>query len=141
MSSDRISERLHHTGFVVESITAVMESFCRAVGGSSWSEIWHDPLQRVRVAFIYPSRLGDPSIELIEPAGLGSPVQRFLERSGGLHHLCYEVDGLDEVVRGASVRGLVMVHRPQSAVAFGGRRIAWFLTRENLLIEYLEGAR
>ena len=140
MSSNQVGERLHHTGFVVASIAAVMERFCRAVGGSSWSETWHDPLQRVRVAFIYPSHPGDPSLELVEPAGPGSPVEKFLEHSGGLHHLCYEVDNLDEVVRGASSRGLVMIRRPQPALAFGGRRIAWFLTHEGLLIEYLERA-
>jgi methylmalonyl-CoA/ethylmalonyl-CoA epimerase len=138
MSSNQVSERLHHTGFVVASIAAVMESFCRAVAGSGWSETWHDPLQRVRVAFIYPSQPGDPSIELVEPAYPGSPVKKFLERGGGMHHLCYEVDNLDEAVRGASARGLVMIRRPVPAVALGGRRVAWFLSREKLLIEYLE---
>lgn len=138
--SNHVAQRFHHTGFVVPSIAAVMESFCRAIGGSNWSETWHDPLQRVRVAFIYPSHPGDPSIELVEPVGPGSPVERFLERSGGLHHICYEVDNLDEALRGASARGLVMIRRPQPAVAFGGRRIAWFLTPEKLLIEYLERA-
>jgi methylmalonyl-CoA/ethylmalonyl-CoA epimerase len=137
MSSNQ-GERFHHTGFVVASIAAVIESFCRAVGGSNWSQTWHDPLQCVRVAFIYPSHPGDPSVELVEPAGLGSPVEAFLEHGGGLHHLCYEVDDLDEAVRGASARGLIMIRRPQPAVAFGGRRIAWFLTREGLPIEYLE---
>lgn len=136
--SNQAGERLHHTGFVVASIAAVGDSFCRAVGGSSLSEIWHDPLQRVRVSFIYPSHAGDPSIELVEPADPSSPVQKFLDRSGGLHHLCYEVDNIDEAVLGASARGLVMIHRPRPAVAFGGRRIAWFHTREKLLIEYLE---
>ncbi len=140
MSSNQVSERFHHTGFVVASIAAVMESFCKAVGGSNWSETWHDPLQRVRVAFIYPSHPGDPSVELVEPAGPDSPVGKFLERGGGLHHLCYEVDNLDGAVRGASARGLVMILRPRPAVAFGGRRIAWFLSRDKLLIEYLEGA-
>jgi methylmalonyl-CoA/ethylmalonyl-CoA epimerase len=135
-----VGERLHHTGFVVASIAAVRETFCRAVSGSNWSETWHDPLQRVRVAFIYPGYPGDPSVELVEPAGPGSPVEKFLERSGGLHHLCYEVDNLDEVVRDASTRGLVMTRRPEPAVAFGGRRIAWFISREKLLIEYLERA-
>ena len=137
MSSNQAWGRLHHTGFVVASIAAVMESFCRAVAGSGWSETWHDPLQRVCVAFIYPSHAGDPSIELVEPADPASPVQTFLERGGGMHHLCYEVDNLDEAVRGASVRGLVMIRRPQPAVAFGGRRIAWFLSPEKLLIEDL----
>lgn len=138
MSSNPARQRLHHTGFVVASIAAVIESFCRAVAGSGWSETWHDPLQRVRVAFIYPSHAADPSIELVEPADPGSPVQQFLERGGGMHHLCYEVDNLEEAVRDAPTRGLVMIRRPQPAVAFGGRRIAWFLSREKLLIEYLE---
>src|SRR4051794_14460179 len=111
------NQRMHHSGFVVASIDDVIERFCRAIGGSSWSQTWHDPLQRARVAFIYPSHAGDPSVELVEPAGPGSPVEKFLERGGGLHHLCYEVEGLDEVVRGARDRGLVMVSRPQPAVA------------------------
>jgi len=109
MSSNQLGERFHHTGFVVASIAGVMESFRRAVGGSNWSETWHDPLQRVRVAFIYPSHPGDPSVELVEPAGPGTPVEKFLERGGGLHHLCYEVENLDKTVQGSSARGLVMI--------------------------------
>lgn len=138
MSDHPLSQRFHHTGFVVASIADVIESFCRSVDGGNFSQTWHDPVQRVRVAFIYPRRSTDPSIELVEPADPGSPVEKFLERGGGLHHVCYEVEGLDEAVRGASARGLAIVRRPQPAVAFGGRRIAWFLSREKLLIEYLE---
>jgi hypothetical protein len=44
-------------------------------------------------------------------------------------------------VRDARGCGLVMIRRPQPAVAFGGRRIAWFVSREKLLIEFLEGSR
>jgi methylmalonyl-CoA/ethylmalonyl-CoA epimerase len=138
MASNRLGERLHHTGFVVPSVSSVMERFSRALGGGGCSEIWHDPLQGVRVAFIYPSRTSDPSIELIEPAGPGSPVQKFLDQGGGLHHLCYEIDNLDEAVREATARGLAIIRRPQPAVAFGGRRIAWFHLRGGLLVEYLE---
>ena len=105
--SSRQGERFHHTGFVVASIAAAIESFCRSVGGSHWSETWHDPLQRVRVAFIYPSRPSDPSIELVEPAGPGSPVESFLERGGGLHHICYEGSTASmKVCGGAPARGL-----------------------------------
>ena len=78
-------------------------------------------------------------IELVEPTGPDSPVQRFLtERTGGLHHLCYEVDDADaELGRIRATKGLI-VSRPQPAVAFGGRRIAWALTREKVLLEFLE---
>jgi methylmalonyl-CoA/ethylmalonyl-CoA epimerase len=137
-ASDSASERFHHTGYVVASIAEVIESFCIAIGGSGWSETWHDPIQRVRVAFIYSSQPGDPSVELVEPAGPGSPVEKFLEHGGGLHHVCYEVGDMEETMRIAPSRGLTVIRRPQPAVAFGGRRIAWVITRERLLIEYLE---
>jgi len=130
--------RFHHVGFVVTSIAPVIESFCRALGGKSWSETWHDSVQKVRVAFILPQTEGDPGFELVEPAGPGSPVEDFLEVGGGLHHVCYEVDDLDRAVRDARSLGLIMVRRPQPAVAFDGRRIAWFISREKLLIELLE---
>jgi len=60
MSFNHLGQRLHHTAFVVVSIADVIESFCLAVDGSGWSETWHDPLQRVRVSFIYPSHEGRP---------------------------------------------------------------------------------
>jgi methylmalonyl-CoA/ethylmalonyl-CoA epimerase len=135
-----VGQRIHHTGFVVASISAVLESFCRSIRGNGWSQTWHDPKQRVRVAFIYPSHPDEPSIELVEPADRGSPVEKFLEHGGGLHHLCYEFSNFDEAVGSASAQGLVLVRRPQPAIAFGGRRIAWFQSRERLLIEYLEKA-
>jgi len=120
MSDHPLSQRFHHTGFVVASIADVIESFCLSVDGGNFSQTRHDPVQRVRVAFIYPRRSTDPSLELVEPAGPGSPVERFLERGTGCTMLCYEVEGLDEAVRNASARGLVTIRRPQPAVAFGG---------------------
>jgi methylmalonyl-CoA/ethylmalonyl-CoA epimerase len=130
--------RLHHTGFVVPSIAGAIEGICRSLGAKEWSETWHDPLQRVRVAFVYSHHPGEASLELVEPAGPNSPVEKHLERGGGLHHLCYEVNDFDQAVGRASERGLIMVQRPRPAVAFSGRRIAWFLTPERLLLEYLE---
>jgi hypothetical protein len=35
-------------------------------------------------------------------------------------------------------RKAVVIRPPKPAVAFGGRRIAWMVTRERLVIEYLE---
>ena len=38
-------------------------------------------------------------IELIHPLSAESPVQKFLDkRGGGLHHICFETDALDEDV-------------------------------------------
>ena len=137
-SEERALGRFHHVGFVVPSIAPVIESLSRALGAKRWSQTWYDPIQKVRVAFIYPQSETDPSIELVEPAAPDAPVQDFLANGGGLHHVCYEIEDLDRTVRDARSSGLLMIRRPQQAVAFSGRRIAWFISREKLLIEFLE---
>jgi len=129
--------RLHHVGFVVASIEQAMPRFVRSLA-ATWDErVIHDPLQKVKVAFL-TTRAGDPQIELVEPLGDGSPVFRFLQQGGGLHHVCYEVADLDEQLPEFRSRGAVIAKRPKPAVAFGGRRIAWLLTAEKLLVELLE---
>jgi methylmalonyl-CoA/ethylmalonyl-CoA epimerase len=134
--------RLHHVGFIVQSIEESMPGFVRSLGGSWDSQIFHDPIQRVKVAFLRPGVGPEVQIELVEPVGENSPVRRFLETSnGGMHHLCYEVADLNESVRVMRANGAMLVRPPKPAVAFADRRIAWVLTAEGLLIEYLEEDR
>ena len=84
---------LHHVGFVVTSMAESRDGFARSTGSEPVSEIVHDPLQRVRVAFLaHPN--GGPQFELVEPFGERSPAAAFAAQGGGLHHLCYEVDDL-----------------------------------------------
>jgi methylmalonyl-CoA/ethylmalonyl-CoA epimerase len=132
--------RLHHVGFVVANIETAMPGFLRSLAAEWNGQVFHDPLQKVRVAFL-ATRAQDPLIELVEPAGDDSPVLRFLqERGGGLHHVCYEVADLGEGLAAFRSRGALIAKRPLPAVAFGGRRIAWVITSEKLLVELLEEA-
>jgi methylmalonyl-CoA/ethylmalonyl-CoA epimerase len=131
---------LHHVGFVVANIETAMPGFLRSLAAEWDGHVFHDPLQKVRVAFL-ATRAQDPLIELVEPAGDDSPVSRFLqERGGGLHHVCYEVAHLEEELIAFRSRGASIAKRPLPAVAFGGRRIAWVITSEKLLVELLEEA-
>ena len=130
--------RLHHVGFVVADIAAAMPEFIRSMGATWDSQIFADPNQKVKVAFL-TTRPGDAQVELVEPNGPDSPVLRFLkEKGGGLHHVCYEVRDLEQELADFRERGSWIVKRPLPAVAFQGRRIAWLLTPEKLLIELLE---
>lgn len=130
--------KLHHMGFVVLSIQESAESFAVSLGASWDGKIVFDPIQKVHVAFFQGYSPTDPLIELVEPGGPESPVSRFLERGGGLHHLCYEVKDLELHLAFCKSIGTAIIRRPLPAVAFGGRRIAWALTRKRLLVEFLE---
>lgn len=130
--------RLHHVGFVVGNILSEVESFARSIGASWDQMIFHDPLQKAKVTFLRTPCPTDALIELIEPAGEGSPVLPFLRKGGGLHHVCYEVEDLNAHLVLMRLSGAVVVRRPLPAVAFENRRIAWALTKQKLLMEFLE---
>jgi methylmalonyl-CoA/ethylmalonyl-CoA epimerase len=132
---------LHHVGHVVASIEDSIERYRIALGALSVSEVFEDPIQRARVAFLglpTPGLRHLVQFELVEPAAPDSPVARFLEKGGGLHHLCYEVDDLEAQIRWMKSQRALLIRSPKPAVAFAGRRIAWMRTADALLIEYLE---
>jgi methylmalonyl-CoA/ethylmalonyl-CoA epimerase len=131
-------QKLHHIGFVVDSIQENAESFALSVGATWDGNIVFDPVQKVHVTFFRGHNPTDPLIELVEPGGPESPVSQFLKRGGGLHHLCYEVKDLDSHLRFCQSVGTIIIRPPVPAVAFGGRRIAWVVTKKRLLMEFLE---
>jgi methylmalonyl-CoA/ethylmalonyl-CoA epimerase len=123
---------------VVSSISAAAPDFSLCMSAHWEGEIIHDPIQQVRVAFFSPADPRNPVFELVEPAGEGSPVKAFVKKGGGLHHVCYEIDDLESGLAEARDVGFVIVSNPVPAVAFGGRRIAWIVSKRRLLMEFLE---
>jgi methylmalonyl-CoA/ethylmalonyl-CoA epimerase len=77
-------------------------------------------------------------VELVEPAGPRSPVRKFADAGGGIHHVCYEVDDLKTHLESAQHAGCILVRVPLSAAAFGGRKIAWVKTGTGQLVEFLQ---
>jgi methylmalonyl-CoA/ethylmalonyl-CoA epimerase len=118
-----------------------MPAFAHSLDAVWDGQIWEDPHQRVKVAFLVTAP-GEAQIELVAPVGPGSPVLRFLEqRGGGLHHVCYEVDDLAKEIASMRSTGAILARPPKPAVAFAGRPIAWVITAEKLLVELLERIR
>jgi methylmalonyl-CoA/ethylmalonyl-CoA epimerase len=133
--------RLHHVGFVVAAIQGSIQGFVRSLAAQWDEKIFHDPLQKVRVTFLQTQNPSDAQVELVEPAAEDSPILSFLQKGGGLHHLCYEVTNLDSELDEMRSRGLVVVRKPLPAIAFENRRIAWLSTKQKLLLEFLEARR
>jgi methylmalonyl-CoA/ethylmalonyl-CoA epimerase len=84
--------RLNHVAIAVPDL-ATASAIYRDTLGARVSAPQALPEHGVTVVFI---DTGNAKIELLEPLGEGSPIASFLEKnpSGGMHHLCYEVDDI-----------------------------------------------
>ncbi len=128
--------RLHHIGIVVDNIREKVALYRRIVPIGFPSEIIHDEIQQVYVAFADAGH--NVALEFIEPDGDSSPVARALRRGSGLHHLCYEVQDIEQAVAQARSAGALVVCEPVPARAFQGRHIAFVYPPVGGLIEFVE---
>lgn len=84
--------RLNHVAIAVPDIESAAALY-RGTFGASISGAVPQPEHGVTTVFI---ELPNTKIELLEPLGEDSPIAKFLEnnKSGGIHHICYEVDDI-----------------------------------------------
>ena len=103
------TSRLHHVGYVVPSIAEAVTGYQHAFSVDWDGEIIHDPLQMVRVTFLPSNKTDSATVELVEPAGPRSPVLKFAQAGGGIHHVCYEVNDLKAQVESTQQAGCTLV--------------------------------
>ena len=84
--------RLNHVAIVVPDLAAAAARYQEALGAEVSAPLAL-PAHGVTVVFV---ELPNSKIELLEPLGADSPVRGFLDKnpSGGIHHLCVEVDDI-----------------------------------------------
>jgi methylmalonyl-CoA/ethylmalonyl-CoA epimerase len=113
--------RIYHLGYAVEDIEAASrfyESNFGAVPGEP--EVVED--QGI-VATMF--RVGESSIELVQPTHHDSPVGRFIARSGeGFHHVAFEVDDLQQALSKLKLNGVNLIDEEPRRGA-GGMRVAF----------------
>lgn len=131
--------KLHHVGVVVENLATHGEACSKFLQMSPDSSIYDDPIQKVRIQ-LWKDESGN-ILELIEPAAPDSPVWGALRKGGGLNHLCFEVDNIEEHVRLASEQGGIPAGGIVPAVAFSGRRVAFMFLPKMNLVEFVEAER
>jgi methylmalonyl-CoA/ethylmalonyl-CoA epimerase len=84
--------RLNHVAIAVPDLEAAADQYRTALGANVGAP-QDEPDHGVTVIFI---DLPNTKIELLYPLGDNSPINGFLEKSpsGGIHHICYEVDDI-----------------------------------------------
>ena len=95
--------RLNHVAIAVPDLTEAADQYKKLLGASV-GEPQDEPDHGVTVIFI---ELPNTKIELLHPLGENSPINAFLEKnpSGGIHHVCYEVENIFEARDHLSAQG------------------------------------
>mgnify|MGYP003559463611 FL=1 len=84
--------RLNHVAIAVPDLVAAADQY-RNTLGAKVNPPQDEPDHGVTVVFI---ELPNTKIELLYPLGEASPIRGVLDKnpSGGIHHICYEVDDI-----------------------------------------------
>ena len=132
--------KLHHIGFVVQKINESLGEIANFLSFESTSLPTIIGSQKVNVCFL---KTNNVYIELIEPAEENSPITNFAKEGGGFHHLCFEVDDIQQEIDRMVKNGAHLVVAPVKG--FEDRLLAFLMLNlkktKCKLIELMETKR
>ncbi|MBZ0265599.1 methylmalonyl-CoA epimerase [bacterium] len=111
-------QKIDHIGIAVRSLDEGIKLY-RDTLGMKLHAVEEVTEQKVRVAMF---DVAGVHIELLEPTSEDSPIAKFLEKQGpGMHHICYEVDDVDESLNEFQEKGIRAIDKSSRPGAAGKR--------------------
>ena len=98
--------KIDHIGIAVKSLAEATKVYEEVLGlkVTGYDEVGE---QGVRVAML---DIGESRIELLQPTGPESPVEKFMTKRGeGIHHIAVEVDDIDKALERLKAAGARLV--------------------------------
>ena len=127
--------RLNHIAIVVPDLVVAANIYENTLGAdvSSINEL---PDHGVRLVFV---ELPNSKIELLHPLDESSPISAFLERNptGGMHHICYEVDDIYEAAESLRRKGAKVLGDENPKIGAHGKPVI-FLSPKDFLGTLIE---
>ena len=128
--------KIDHIGIAVRSLDDALKMYRDVIGltVSGYDDVAE---QGVRVAML---SAGDSRIELLEPLGDHSPIEKFMAKRGeGIHHIAIAVDNIEEALGRFKAAGLRLIDETPRQGAHG-TRIAFVHPSANhgVLLELVE---
>jgi len=126
--------KLNHVAIAVPDMPQAMKLY-KDVLGAKVSEPQAQKEHGVTTVFV---DLGNTKIELLHPLGEKSPIANFLakNKSGGVHHVCVEVDDINAAVKQMQAKG-VKVLDPEPKIGAHGKPVVFLHPKDmnGVLIE------
>ena len=129
--------KFHHIGIFVDSLERGVDEMSKIYEIEHIGNSIEDDFIGVKIVFLKDS--SDINYELVAPLGDASPVNGVLERGHGfLNHLAYTTDQFDDELLRLRKQGMMPLGVAKKARAFNNRRVAFFLTSLNYIVEIIE---
>jgi methylmalonyl-CoA/ethylmalonyl-CoA epimerase len=128
--------KINHIAIVVPDIQKAL-AFWQEALGLPLSHVEEIDEQASRVAFM-PT--GESEVELVEPTTDDSGIARYMAKRGpGMHHICFEVKGLEEMLARLKEKGVQLIN-PEPVTGAGGKKVAFIHPKSTggVLIELQE---
>ena len=113
--------RLNHVAIAVPDLMEASAQYKQMLGASV-GEPQEEPDHGVTVIFI---ELPNTKIELLHPLGDNSPIDVFLKKnpSGGIHHVCYEVEDIIKARDHLSAQGARILGSGEPKIGAHGKPV------------------
>jgi methylmalonyl-CoA/ethylmalonyl-CoA epimerase len=129
---------INHLAIVVENIQTAL-GFWRDALGLPLGQVQRNEAEEVEIAFL---PLAEGEIELLAPINDTSGVAKYLAKRGpGMHHICLEVDNLEEMLADMKAKGVKLINETPTSGA-GGKKIAFIhpSSANGVLVELYQNA-
>ena len=112
--------KINHVAIAVPDLDASL-TFWRDALGLTLDHVEDVPSQKSMVAFI---PCGDSEVELVKPTAEDTGVAKFIaERGGGMHHLCFQVDDIEEMLADLKDKGIRLINETPQVLP--GRKMSF----------------
>ncbi len=109
-------KQINHVAVVVEDMEKAL-SFWRDALGMELHGLRDVPTEKSRVAFL---PLPGSEVELVQPTTGDSGIAKYLSRRGpGMHHICLEVDHIEEMMSQLKSKGVRLINEEPRTAADG----------------------
>ena len=113
--------KLNHIAIATPSLDDAIKTYKDMLGVKI-----SDPVDQidhgVKVVFI---ELPNTKIELLEPLGENSPIEKFLDKNkkGGIHHICFEVEDIDTAIMRLKSDGAAILGDGKAKIGAHGKPV------------------
>ncbi|WP_314955479.1 VOC family protein [Bradyrhizobium cosmicum] len=127
-----------HVGLVVRDLKSGLGNVCSLLPIVSATQVYDDEVLGVSVQFLRDA--SGVIFELIAPLGDNSPVAKIAASGRGvINQIAYRVKNLVDAAEYFRAQRAIPTGPAKPAIAFDGASVQFFLTRDSVVVELIEG--